>query len=333
MPSHLRRATVRALAKINLSLRVLHKRPDGYHELRTLFQTISLADQLEISCRRAPRTSVQVTSSVEIPGENLADRAARMVLEELRVTAQVRIHIDKRIPLGGGLGGGSSDAAAVLLALPPLTGAAIGEARLGELAAQLGSDVPFLLMGGTAAARGRGDQLAPVAGGKAPMKARYVLLGAPPRAVATPQAYRALKRGLTSRDAPFKMKEFQSLVRVLECPEPDDRWQAFCHNDFEAAVFPQHPQVKFLQRRLAELEATLARMSGSGSAVFGVFSSRERMMRARRALLAEWQGLRIERVGFVSRREFRAAYRKALAPHIKERIWPPVSRYAPPTNA
>ena len=115
--SGLRRARVRALAKINLSLKVLDRRPDGYHELRTIFQTISLGDTLEIECRPARRRRVTLESNLDIP-DNLVTRAAERVLEETGAAADVGFRLTKRIPPGAGMGGGSSDAAAVLLALP-----------------------------------------------------------------------------------------------------------------------------------------------------------------------------------------------------------------------
>src|SRR5947208_1384361 len=122
-----RHARVRALAKINLDLRVIGKRSDGYHELRTIFQTISLADRLEIAFTPGRKTSIALSDSANIP-DNLVERAARLVMEALRETGRVEIRLVKRIPMGAGLGGGSSDAAAVLLALPVLV------ARRAELA-------------------------------------------------------------------------------------------------------------------------------------------------------------------------------------------------------
>ena len=145
-----RRARVRALAKINLDLRVLGKRPDGYHELRTIFQTISLADTIEIAFTPARRTAVELACDLAIP-DNLVARAAHLALDAMGATGRVEMRLTKRIPMGAGLGGGSSDAAAVLLALPVLAGRTLPIARLCDLAQQLGSDVPFFLLGGAAA--------------------------------------------------------------------------------------------------------------------------------------------------------------------------------------
>ncbi len=150
-----RGAILKPLAKINLDLRVLHRRPDGFHEIRTVFQTISLADRIEVEYEPAPRTALSLHGNVDIP-DNLVLRAAQAVLDALRIHAQVRFRLDKSIPMGGGLGGGSSNAAAVLLALPVLAGRRLAMETLLDLAAKLGSDVPYFLTGGTAAGIGRG---------------------------------------------------------------------------------------------------------------------------------------------------------------------------------
>jgi len=131
-----RRVRLRALAKLNLDLRVLGKRPDGYHELRTIFQTISLADRIEMAFTPGRKTIVELQDSLAIP-DNLVIRAAHLALEAMRVGGRVEMRLTKRIPMGAGLGGGSSDAAAVLLALPVLTGRKLGIAHLVELARQL----------------------------------------------------------------------------------------------------------------------------------------------------------------------------------------------------
>ncbi len=157
-----RSARVEALAKVNLELRVLGRRSDGYHELRTVFQTVSLADTIDIAFTPARRTAISVTSDVEIPGGNIMERAAALALEAMRTAGRVEMRLTKRIPMGAGLGGGSSDAAAVLLALPVLAGKALAPAKRMELAAILGSDVPFFLLGGTAVGLGRGTELYPL---------------------------------------------------------------------------------------------------------------------------------------------------------------------------
>src|SRR3954463_10458644 len=188
-----RQARVRALAKINLDLRVLGKRPDGYHELRTIFQTVSLADTLDIGFTRGPRTTIELTDSAEIP-DNLVARAARAAMDAMRITGAVSMRLMKRIPMGAGLGGGSSDAAAVLLSLPVLAGRELSVETLCSLGQQLGSDVPFFLLGGAAAAIGRGTEVFPLAdAGPQPG-----LIVAPGVHLSTAEAYRALSPRLTS---------------------------------------------------------------------------------------------------------------------------------------
>ena len=186
-----RQARVRAYAKLNLGLRVLYKRPDGYHELRTIFQTISLADSLEISCGRASSTLIEMEGAPEIP-DNLAERAARLVLEAAGKHAHVRIKLRMNIPTGAGLVGGWSDAAAVLLSLPVLAGIRLPVEQLTALAARLGSDVPFFLYGGTALGLGRGEELYPLPD----QPTERVLLIAPAVHSSTADAYRDLSSTL-----------------------------------------------------------------------------------------------------------------------------------------
>src|SRR5579863_4781754 len=191
----LRQATLRSIAKINLDLRVLHRNADGFHELRTVFHTVSLADTIGIEYETSRRTLIQLDDPAGIP-DNLIQRAAETTLEAMGHTARLRFRLTKNIPMGGGLGGGSSNAAAVLLALPVLAGRRLDlEARL-EIGAKLGSDVPFFLTGGTAVAIGRGTEFYSLPE-VAPERMLVVASGIH---VATGPAYQALGRGLTSPD-------------------------------------------------------------------------------------------------------------------------------------
>ena len=187
---------MRALAKINLDLRVLGQRPDGYHELRSIFQTVSLADTLEVAFTPARRTTIQLADGAGIP-DNLVLRAADLAMEAMRSDGRVEMRLEKRIPMGAGLGGGSSDAAAVLLALPVLAGGALDFEQLAALAGQLGSDVNFFLVGGAAAGIGRGTELYPLPDSPA----RAGILLAPGVHVSTAEAYRALSPRLTPESA------------------------------------------------------------------------------------------------------------------------------------
>ncbi len=151
----MRKARVKAFAKVNLTLEILGRRPDGFHDLRTVFQTISLHDAIDVEFTPGRRSDVDLDSNLQI-ANNLIVRAARAVLDETNAKGRVGFVLRKRIPMGGGLGGGSADAAAVLLALPVLTGRPIDWVRLVEIGSTLGSDVPFFLLGGTALGLGRG---------------------------------------------------------------------------------------------------------------------------------------------------------------------------------
>lgn len=313
-----RRARLRALAKINLSLKVLAKRPDGYHELRTVFQTISLADRLEVEFEPARRTRIEVSSRPEIAG-NLIERAARLAVEATQVAGVVRLRLNKRIPIGGGLGGGSSDAAAALLALPVLAGRRLPLERMIELAAELGSDVPFFLLGGTAVAAGRGTELYPLPDAPA---ARGLLVASEVE-VATAEAYQALGRELTSQ-TPFSMiSSFQSWVwKRLACLPTEAAPAA--GNDFEAVVLARYPKLGKLKRRLERLGAKPAMLSGSGGAIFGLFESPPPLGRLRRWFPNE----RVFAISLVSRARYRRLWWRQLAPHLRGETWPPESRYA-----
>ncbi len=310
MPARIR---VRSLAKLNLDLRVLHKRPDGYHELRTIFQTISLADTLEIECRRGA-TQIEIKSNLSIP-VNIIEKAAHLVLETTGRTARVGFVLHKNIPLGAGLGGGSANAAAVLLALPALLAKPLPIEKLMELASELGSDVPFFLLGGTALGLGRGTELYPLP----ERPARPALLIVPEIHSSTPEAYRALERQAEHAETPEILRNFQEVAWA-----GSQAWT----NDFEEVVFRQHPLLKLIKRKLLKLGAAPALMSGSGSCVFGMFGSRDRRDRAAEFFREEPARLRVYPVTMVSRSRYRALWRRQLSAFSEHTLWPPHDRYA-----
>ena len=307
-----RRARVRALAKINLDLRVLGKRPDGFHELRTVFQTIDLSDTLEIAYTPARKTAISLVDELQI-ADNLVVRAARLVMDAVRASGQIEMRLTKRIPMGAGLGGGSSDAAAVLLALPALMGRHVDLPMLCSIGGQLGSDVPFFLLGGTAVGIGRGSELFPLPD----TPSQQGILVAPGIHVNTAQAYRDLSPRLTTELQQNKMVSFQSVAW-------DTRSLASARNDFEAVVFEQHRKLATLKKRLVRAGATAALMTGSGSAVFGLFADREAARRAAKSL-GEFGSTQIS---MVSRARYRSLWHRALAEHVKPSTWPPQSRYS-----
>ena len=311
-----RQARVRALAKINLDLRVLGKRSDGFHELRTVFQTISLADTLEIAYTPARKTAISLVDDLKI-ADNLVVRAARLAMEAMRATGRIEMRLTKRIPMGAGLGGGSSDAAAVLLALPALVGRTLGHnpdlPKLTAIGEQLGSDVPFFLLGGTAVGIGRGSEVFPLP--DAP--AQQGILVAPGIHVDTARAYRDLSPRLTTELQQNKIFSFQSVTW-------DTGSLASVRNDFESVVFEQHRKLATLKKRLVRAGATVALMTGSGSALFGLFPDGNGISRARE-LLGEVQTFPISLVG---RARYRALWRRALKEHTTPGLWPLQSRYS-----
>lgn len=289
---------VRAFAKVNLSLEVLNKRPDGYHNLRTIFQTISLADVIDLDASRARRTTITVDADVAIPGENLMVKAATAVLEACGVSAQVRMRLRKKIPMGGGLGGGSTDAAAVLLALPGVLGKTLEFERLMEIGAELGSDVPVFLIGGTVLGLGRGTELYPLAD----IAATPALVVSSGVHVSTAQAYGSLARGAEEPNEPNRT------ARLAEELSGVGDWSGFCTNDFEAAVFGAHPELPRIRRKLARLGARPALMTGSGSAIFGLFSTTEARDRAAGHFPPGWSFA----VSTLPRRRYRAMWARSL---------------------
>jgi 4-diphosphocytidyl-2-C-methyl-D-erythritol kinase len=267
---------VPAYAKVNLRLEVLGRRADGYHELRTIFQAISLHDTLVLEIMRERGIELRIAGNSQLAGEpgkdNLVYRAIEVLGREIGFQHGVRAVLTKRIPVGRGLGGGSSDAAAALLGLLRLAGKRIEAARLLEIASRLGADVPFFLHGGRALGIGRGDEIYPLP--DAPR--RQVLVISPHEiAVPTKDAYQWLSEELTKGVDPTKLIRFCAL-----CWSPQG---GVLSNDFEAAVFPRYPRLAAIKRELLQQGAAEASLAGSGSAVFGVYQHPAKARRAARA--------------------------------------------------
>ena len=259
------KVTVRAHAKVNLDLRVLGLRPDGYHELRTVFQSIELHDTLACSETPGPFTLKCRTPGVPLDRGNLIWKAAAALWSSLGRAGEVRdvfVRIDKQIPVAAGLGGGSSDAAAALVALGRLWGGA-PITLLREVGAAIGADVPFFLSGGTALGLGRGEEIYPLVD----LPPHFIVIVRPPFGVSTAEAYSWYDedRAAGQRD---ENREFQ----LLPVPWPSRAAQMI--NDLEPPVGRRHPEINAIKQQLRELGATAAAMSGSGSAVFGLFRTR-----------------------------------------------------------
>ena len=255
---------VPAYAKINLWLDVLGRRADGYHELRTIFQTISLHDTLELETTQRRGVELRIGGNAALAAEpgrdNLVTRALEVAARELRLRGGVRATLRKRIPVGRGLGGGSSDAAAALLGLMRLARKRMAPARLVEIASNLGADVPFFLFGGRAVGVSRGDEIYPL-----PDLPRRTVLVVSPHDVAVPtrDAYRWLGARLTKPADPTKLFRFCALCWSTQ--------GCGLSNDFEPAVFRRHPRLAAIKRELLRRGAAEAALAGSGSAVFGIF--------------------------------------------------------------
>jgi 4-diphosphocytidyl-2-C-methyl-D-erythritol kinase len=267
---------VPAYAKVNLRLDVLGRRADGYHELRTIFQAISLHDTLVLESKREPGIDLRIAGNPQLAGEpgrdNLVYRAIEELGREIKFQQGVRAVLTKRIPVGRGLGGGSSDAAAALLGILRLSRKRVAPERLLEIASKLGADVPFFLQGGRALGIGRGDEIYPLPD----QKRREVLVISPHDiAVPTKDAYRWLAEQLTNEDGPSKLMRFCAL-----CWSPQG---GALSNDFEAAVFPRYPRLAAIKRELLQQGAAEASLAGSGSAVFGVYQHPAKARRAARA--------------------------------------------------
>ena len=258
-----------AFAKINLRLDILGKRADGFHELRTVFQTISLHDELRLRASRSEGISLRIMGnrplSAEPAEKNLVYRAVDALRRELRIRGGVDIELKKTIPAGRGLGGGSSDAAAALLGYLRLTKKKLAAVRLLQIAAALGADVPFFLYGGRALGVNKGDEIYPLPG----IPKRHIVIVSPAEIhVPTPDAYRWLKAKalrLTKSGGNPKLWEFCALCWSAQ--------ESGLSNDFERPVFQRHPRLAQIKRALLQRGATEASLAGSGSAVFGVFPS------------------------------------------------------------
>ncbi len=295
--------TTRAHAKINLDLRVVVVRPDGFHELRTVFQAVALHDVVQCELRAGPFAIECHAPGVPLDRSNLVWRAAEALWRSLRRPAPVRdvvIRLDKQIPVQGGLGGGSSDAAATLLALTRLWRVPLRPSQLTDVAATLGADVPFFLSGGTALGLGRGDEVYPLAD----LPRHWIVLLVPGFGVSSADAYawydseRDLARGQSTRDP-------------QHVPGPWPSRAAQMINDLEAPIARHHPEIDYMRTALRRAGALAAAMSGSGSTVFGLFQKRSEAAAAVDRLSGSgWRVLLTESLG-------RGEYARRSRPVVK----------------
>ena len=295
VPTELR---LSSFAKINLSLRVVGKREDGFHELCTVFQTVSLADEITFS--ESDELALTCSDqSMPTGSENLIISAAERLRQEYGVISGAAIHLRKNIPSPGGLGGGSSNAAVTLLGLRNLWGLQITDEALESIRRELGADVPFFFHGGTALGTSRGDVIEPLED----VRSKPMLIVTPDVSVPTRDAFaRVNAPSLTSEAA-------KSILQICRFEAKSaDFLQAAITNDLESSVFEKFPEVRRVKQKLLELGATNAAMSGSGASVFAIFDKEETRQAALKALDTEVNWRKFA-VAAISRDEYREALR------------------------
>lgn len=286
-----------AFAKINLGLRILGKRPDGYHEIRTLYQTVALHDRLIVALLPG-QDGIGVEcdhSGVPSGRANLVFRASELWKRARRFKGRIEICLEKHIPVGSGLGGASSDAAVTLLGLERLSGDQLDWATRLRLAARVGSDVPLFFWGGRVLGCGRGEEVYPLGD----LPPRHCLVVFPGFSVSTAAAYGQAGLRLTRRSETRKLSGFGVWSRV-----PLETWGP-AENDFEAVVFAKWPELAGLKRQLLRAGAETALLTGSGSAVYAIFDSAPKLLRASQCVPATWQVFRTRTLP-------RAEYRRRL---------------------
>ncbi len=287
--------TFPSFAKINWFLRVLGKRPDGFHELCTVFQTVSLHDNLTFSNHNE---IVLTCEDKKIPTDekNLIIKAALELKQKFNIKMGAKVHLEKNIPAPGGLGGGSSNAAAAFLGLIKLWKIEIDFAELLEIGKKLGSDVPFFFFGGTALGTGRGTEILPLDD----LTENHLLIITPNVNVSTAEAFARLS-------APHLTNKSSKSILQICCDEAKtlDLRHSLLINDFETSVFKIEPEIERVKEKLLELKAKHTLLSGSGASVFAIFESRSQLQSAFDELKTE-QTWRKFTVRTISRQEYRA---------------------------
>ncbi|MBO5250684.1 MAG: 4-(cytidine 5'-diphospho)-2-C-methyl-D-erythritol kinase [Bacteroidaceae bacterium] len=246
-------------AKINLGLNIVEKRPDGYHNLETIFYPINLQDALEVTQREGEEEYTLKVSGVPIEGEpenNLVVKAYRLLKKDFPDMPAIDIHMYKHIPTGAGLGGGSADAAFMIKLLNEKFGLGISTEQMEEYAARLGADCAFFIQNKPVFASGIGNIFEPI---QLSLKGYYLVLVKPDIFVSTKDAFSQIK----------PQKPQQSLKDIIRMPV--ETWRATMKNDFEYSVFQKYPEIAAIKDKLYDMGAVYASMSGSGSSVFGIF--------------------------------------------------------------
>jgi 4-diphosphocytidyl-2-C-methyl-D-erythritol kinase len=285
-----------SFAKINWTLEVLGRRADGYHELRTILQTISLSDELRFSLAADGLEIICNRPDVPADKRNLVHRAARLLADFAGIEPRARIELNKRIPAAAGLGGGSSNAAVTLLALQRLWGVRLAPRDLFRLGARLGADVPCFFTGGTMIGIGRGDEVYPLPD----IRCDHLLLVNAGIAAPTAEVYGNLPAELTkavpAATMPFSLEA--AYASHWSSGEPQRLFPAILRNDLEGSVMARHPLLGEIRERLVQAGAAGVLMSGSGSTIFAVFDSAAALTAAEALVSsAGWWSARARTVG------------------------------------
>jgi 4-diphosphocytidyl-2-C-methyl-D-erythritol kinase len=305
-----------SFAKVNWSLHILGKRPDGYHEVRTLLQTISLHDVIHFEVSEEKEILLACNEpSIPTDDQNLVVRAAYALKERFNIGNGVRIRLEKRIPAKAGLGGASSNAAVSLLSLAYLWNVAASAPMLLEIAASLGTDVPFFLLGGSALATGTGSTISSLPDSDI----QHLIVITPNAGISTAEAYGAVSSSaLTTMNADPILSSSRgeaNLRRSLPWRTTND-WKHELKNDFESVIFDIEPEIRRAKKSLLQAGALGALLAGSGSSVFGIFSDEETQQRTLKEIQAE-AGWRIFPCVTVSRNEYLCALGSCGIPFLR----------------
>ena len=280
----MRQISLKAMAKINLGLDVVGKRPDGYHDLRMIMQTVRLFDRVKLF--ETTSSGVRMKTNLRyLPTDqgNHAVQAARMLMEEFRINSGVFIDLQKRIPVAAGLAGGSSDAAAVLVGMNLLFRLGLSQEELRERGVRIGADVPYCIMRGTALAEGIGDRLTPLPH----IPDCSIVIAKPDVRVSTKYVYTHLVLDEQTRhpqiDSQIEAIRSQDLGKMCE----------LCGNVLEDVTIPAHPQIASIKEMMLQEGALSAMMSGSGPSVFGIFDDPEKAQRAYGKLREQTGGIQV----------------------------------------
>lgn len=267
--------SLKALAKINLGLDVVRRREDGYHEVRMIMQTIHLYDRLDIIRTKEPGIQIQTNLSfLPVNENNLIYKAAKLLMDEFSITDGVSVKLDKRIPVAAGMAGGSTDAAAMLIGVNRLFSLGLTKRQLMERGVQIGADVPYCIMRGTALAEGIGEALSPLP----PMVKCPVLIAKPSISVSTKFVYQNLKLDDTTIHP-----DIDRLIDDIKAKNLHDI-AAHMGNVLETVTIPNYPVIDEIKKHMLSNGAVGAMMSGSGPTVFGLFDDEDTAKKAYKAM-------------------------------------------------